>query len=158
MLIFNKDKTFISHLQTVRRKNKYKCMERRWTGLTVFSMWFTMRWVWRCGKSWMKQSKSYDKGKCISGTCAIWHTSHEWPQSIIKPPSLRSHQGRHNSGSHSLSTDSEPDPQRPVYFLYLGLRRQCFSIGPLISIEITNHSPPHVWVSHNWQQYSCSLH
>lgn len=53
-------------------------------------------------------SGCFDKVKCILLSHATWHTSHERPQSVINLPSPRSHQGRHYSGSHSLSPEPEP--------------------------------------------------
>lgn len=47
--------------------------------------------------------RSCDKVDYIIVIHATWHTSHEQPQSTIRRPSQRSHQGRQNSGSHSLT-------------------------------------------------------
>lgn len=164
VLIFNKDETFISQWQSVRawwlqehkeEINSTDCF----LGVIYWTLLSTGLQQWQitdeeslCPYQWVV-SGCYDKVKCILLTHATWHTSHEWPQSVINHPSPRSHQGRHNSGAHSLSSEPEPDPQRPVYFPCSSIGRQCFSISLLISIEITNHSSPHIWDSHNWQWY-----
>lgn len=52
------------------------------------------------------------------------------PRASLTKASPRSHQGRRSSGSHSLSPEPEPDPQRPVYFLCSSLGRQAFLYQP----------------------------
>lgn len=116
VLIFNKDKTFISQLETVRAWQS-QVHEDEINSADCFAVWFTVRrcplglerWLMTdeeslCPYQWAV-SGCYDKVKCILLTHATWHTSHEWPQSVINHPSPRSHQGRHNSGSHSLSPE-----------------------------------------------------
>lgn len=125
MLIFNKDQTFISHLQTVREKHKVEinsvdCFPLR-LKFYLFIFYFFTRSL---ANNWWRNFCPYRTAvsgcycKCkmyMIDSCNLTHQSGVTPERHqVALPEVTSRQ------TQLSLTEAEPDPQRPVYFLCSG--------------------------------------